>query len=41
LSALHVVIGILEQAQNDIFDIFADITGFGERGRVGDGKWHV
>src|SRR5437660_4413106 len=41
LSFLYVVIGILEQAQNDVFDIFADITRFGESGGVSDGEWDI
>ena len=41
LGALHVVIGILQQAQNDVLDIFADITGFGQRRRISDTKWNI
>ncbi len=36
LGPLDVVIGILEQLHDDIFDVFADVTGLGERRGVGD-----
>ena len=36
-----VVVGGLDKAQDDIFDVFADIAGFGERGRIGNGKRDV
>ena len=36
LGALHVVVRILEQAQNNVLDVFADVAGFGERGSVGN-----
>src|SRR5262249_47716013 len=29
LSTLHIVIGILKQSQNDVFDVFAHVAGFG------------
>ena len=41
LGPLHVVIGILQQPQDDILDIFAHIAGFGECGRIGDAKWDI
>ena len=41
LRAFHVVIGVLQQAQNDVLHVFAHVTGFGQRRRVGDGKRHV
>ena len=41
LGALHVVISILQQAQNDVLDIFADVAGFGQRRRVRDAKWNI
>ena len=41
LRALHVVIGILQQAQNDVLHVLADVTGLGQRRRVGNGKRHV
>src|SRR5207248_89545 len=41
LSALHIVIGILKQSQNDVFYVFADVTGFSQRRRVSDAERHV
>ena len=41
LTALHIPIGVLEQTEHDVLDIFADITRFSERGRVHDGERHV
>ncbi len=41
LGARHIAVGGLQQLQNDIFDIFADVSGFGQRGRVHDGKRHI
>src|SRR5207248_8789818 len=38
LGALDVIVSILEQAQDDIFDVFADVAGLGEGGGVRDGK---
>ncbi len=41
LGAGNVVIGGLDQAQQDVFHVFADIAGFGEGGRIGDAKRHI
>ena len=41
LGALHVVIRVLEQAQDDVLHVLADVTGLGQRGGVGDAKGHV
>ena len=41
LGAFHIVIGILEQPQNDVFDVFADVPGFSQRRRIGNTKWHI
>src|SRR5205085_11869093 len=41
LGALEIVIGILEKAQDDIFDVFTDIAGFGESGGIGNGKGDI
>ena len=40
-AALNVVIGVLNQAQQDVFHILADVARLGEAGRVRDGKGHV
>jgi len=31
----------LQQAYEDVLDIFADVARFGQRGRIGDREWHV
>ncbi len=41
LAALHVPIGVLQQPQNDVLDVFADVAGFGQRGGVDDGERNV
>ena len=41
LGLLDIIIGRLEQFQDDIFDILADIAGFGQCGGVGHGERHV
>src|SRR4051794_33669792 len=41
LGTLHVVIGVLQKAQNDVLHIFADITRFGQRGRVSDAERNI
>ena len=41
LGALHVVIGVLQQAQDDVLDVLAHVAGLGQRGGVGDGERHV
>jgi hypothetical protein len=41
LGAFDVVIGRLQQLQDDVFDVFTDITGFGQRRRVSHGEGNV
>jgi len=41
LCGFEVVVGVLEESEEDIFDVFADVTGFGERGGVADGEGDV
>ncbi len=41
LGAGDIVIGGLDEAQDDVFDVFADIAGFGEGGGIGDGKGDI
>ena len=41
LGALHVVIRVLEQAQDDVFHVLADVAGLGQRRGVGDAEGHV
>ena len=38
LCFLYVVIAFLQQLLNDVFNVFAHITGFGQRGCVGHGE---
>ena len=41
LAALHVPIGVLQQPQDDVLDVLADIAGFGQRGGVDNREWNV
>ena len=41
LRPLDIVVGRLQQLQDDVFDIFADIAGFGQRRRIGHREGHV
>ena len=41
LRALNIVIGRLQQLQNDVFDVFTHITGFGQRGGISHGERHI
>src|SRR6185436_11250411 len=41
LGALDIVVGRLEQLQNDVLDVLADIAGLRQRGRVGHGEGYV
>src|SRR3984885_7055607 len=41
LGALDVVVGRLQQLENDVLDILTDITGFGQRGGVRHGEGYV
>ena len=41
LRALDVVVGRLQQLQNDVLDVLADITGFGQRRRIRHGERHI
>src|SRR2546425_2683712 len=41
LGALDVVIGGLQQLEDDVLDVLTDIPGFGERRRIGHGEGHV
>jgi hypothetical protein len=38
LGSFHIIIGILQKAQNDILNIFTDVSGFGQRGSVSNTK---
>ena len=41
LRALNVAIGGLDQAKQNIFDIFTDVAGLGQAGGVGNAERHV
>ena len=41
LGALDVEVGGLEQLQQDVLDVLADVAGLGEGGGVGHGEGHV
>ena len=41
LGALDVVVGGLQQVDDDVLDVLADVAGLGERRGVGDGERHV
>ena len=41
LRALDVVIGVLQQRDDDVLDVLADVAGLGEVGGVGDRERHV
>ena len=41
LRPLDVVVGVLQQLQDDVLDVLADVAGFGQRRRVGHRERHV
>src|SRR5262249_20906664 len=41
LGTLDIVISRLQQLEDDVLDVLADIAGFGERGRIGHGERDV
>ena len=41
LRPFHIVIGGLQQLEDDVLHILADIAGLGQRGRIGHGEGHV
>ena len=41
LGLLDVVVGRLDELQEDVLDVLAHIAGLGEGGGVGDGERHV
>ena len=41
LGAGDVAVGGLQQLEDDVLDVLADVAGFSERGRVDDGEGHV
>ena len=41
LGPLDIVVGRLQQLEDDVLDVLADIAGFGERRRIGHGEGHV
>src|SRR5439155_20806735 len=41
LRAVEVEVGGLDETQEDVLDVLADVAGLGEAGRIGDGERHV
>jgi hypothetical protein len=41
LGGFQIVIGVLQQLQQNVFDVFADVAGFGKRRGVADGEGHI
>ena len=41
LRLLDVVVGVLQQVDDDVLDVLADVAGLGQVGGVGDGERHV
>ena len=41
LGALRVEVGGLDQLEQDVLDVFADVAGLGQRGGIGDGERNV
>src|SRR5688572_4729333 len=41
LRALDVVVGRLQQPQDDVLDVLADVPRLGQRGGIGDGEGHA
>jgi len=41
LSALNVTIGSIDELEQDVLHVLANVTSLGERGGVGDGKRHL
>ena len=41
LGAFDIKIGILDQLEQDVFDVFTDIAGLRQSGGIGDGKRDV
>jgi hypothetical protein len=41
LGALHVVVGVLKQAEDDVLHVLPDVAGLGQGGGVGNGEGHI
>ena len=41
LGPLDVVVGVLQQLEDDVLDVLADVAGLGQGGGVGDGEGHL
>src|SRR5258708_5633238 len=41
LRAFDVAVGCLQQFQNNVFDVFANIAGLSQRGGIDYGEWHA
>jgi hypothetical protein len=38
---LDIVVGRLQQLEDNVLDVLADIAGFGDRRRIGDGERNI
>ena len=41
LGAADVPVRGLQQLEDDVLDVFAHVTGLGERGGIDNGEWHI
>src|SRR5690606_36461997 len=41
LSFFDIVVAFLKQFLDDVLDVFTYVTGFGQRGGIGDGEGHI
>ena len=41
LGGFEIVVGVLQELEEDVLDVFTDVAGFGERGGVADGERDV
>jgi hypothetical protein len=41
LSGFDIEISRMQQLEQQVLDVFTDVTGFGQSCRIADGKWHL
>ena len=41
LGCFEVEVGVLQQAEEEVFDVFADVAGLGDGGGVADCEGHI
>ena len=37
----HIIVSVLQQVEDDVFDVFPNVTGFRQGGSVGNGKGYI